>query len=97
MKKTSLPNPDAGIEVLSIGDGKVLAIYNDSHLCRYPLTVALSEDHGNTWTPLFNLEEDSGEFPSAALDSQGYVHVIYAWTPPGKTQRRIKHVVLNLH
>ena len=44
----------------------------------------------------FNIEEESGEFPSAAVDSQGYVHVSYAWTPPGKGQRRIKHVVMAL-
>lgn len=31
-----------------------------------------------------------------ALDSQGYVHVSYAWTPPGKNQRQIKHIVMDL-
>ena len=96
LKKTALPNPDAGITTLSLDSGNTILLYNNSHTERYPLTLALSKDYGNSWTPLFNLEEGSGEFPSAALDSQGFVHVTYAFTPVGKTQRRIKHVVLDL-
>lgn len=95
LKPTSLPNPDSGMDTLSLGE-KILLVYNNSHKERYPLTVALSKDYGNSWAPLFNLEERTGEFPSIALDAQGLVHVTYAYTPVGKTQRRIKHVVLDL-
>lgn len=91
-----VPNPDAGIDALSLDNEKIVLIYNDSHAERCPLTVALSYDHGNSWVPLFNLENESGEFPSTTLDSQGFVHVTYAYTPSGKTQRRIKHVVMDL-
>ncbi len=96
LKKTTLPNPDAGIDTLSLGNEKIILIYNDSHTDRYPLTLALSNDYGNSWTPLFNLEDESGEFPSATLDSQGFVHVTYAYMPIGKAQRCIKHVVMDL-
>lgn len=96
LKKTALPNPDSGIETLSLGKEKILLIYNDSHTQRHPLTVALSNDYGNTWVPLFNLEDESGEFPSAILDSQGMVHITYAFTTNGKIQRRVKHVVMDL-
>lgn len=96
LKKTTLANPDAGIDTLSLSNEKILLIYNDSHTDRYPLTLAFSNDHGNSWVPLFNLEDESGEFPSTTLDSQGFVHVTYAYTPFGKTQRRIKHVVVDL-
>lgn len=96
LEKTTLPNPDAGIDVLPLGEGKILLLYNHSHTCRYPLTVALSNNYGKSWTPLFDIEKESGECPSATLDSQGLVHVTYAWTPPEKKQRRIKHVVMDL-
>lgn len=97
LEKTALPNPDSGISTCSLGDGTVLLFYNNSHKNRYPLSAALSKDFGNSWTPLFDLESESGEFPSAALDSQGFVHVTYAYLPKGKTQRRIKHVVLDIN
>jgi predicted neuraminidase len=74
----------------------ILLIYNHSHTNRYPLSIALSRDSGNSWNKLFNIEEESGEFPSATLDSQDYLHVSYAWSPPGKTQRQIKHVVIDI-
>jgi predicted neuraminidase len=94
LRKTTLPNPDAAIDTLSLEDGKVLLVYNNSHVERYPLTVALSTDDGDSWTPLFNIEEESGEFPSITLDSQGLIHVIYAHKAPGQPQRRIKHIIL---
>lgn len=97
LKATSLPNPDAGIDALALGNEKIMLLYNNSHTERYPLTLALSNDWGNSWTPLLDLESTSGEFPSATLDSNGYIHVIYAHTPPGKTQRRIKHAVIDLN
>lgn len=96
LKNTTLPNPDSGIDALSIGGGQVLVFYNNSHTCRCPLTVALSSDYGNSWEPLFDIENESGEFPSATVDSNGRVHVTYALTPTGKTQRRIKHVIMNI-
>lgn len=96
LKKSILPNPDSGIDALSYGDGEIILIYNNSHTDRNPLTLALSRDNGNSWTPLFDLEADSGEFPSATQDSQGFIHVIYAYKPVGKAQRRIKHTVIDL-
>jgi predicted neuraminidase len=95
LKKSTLPNPDAGIDALSYGDGEIILIYNNSHTDRYPLTLALSRDNGNSWTPLFNLEDESGEFPSATKDSQGFIHVTYAYVSEGKAQRRIKHVIID--
>lgn len=95
LEKISLPNPDSAIETVDLGKGRILLIYNHSHETRYPLNVALSIDGGNTWKPFLILEKESGEFPSAILSSDGLVHVTYAWTPPGKSQRVIKHIVIN--
>lgn len=94
LSQTALSNPDSGIDVLTLPNHHILLFYNNSPTKRYPLSVALSKDGGISWDCLFNLEEESGEFPSATLDSQGLVHVCYAWIPPGKSQKQIKHVVL---
>lgn len=97
LKKTPLPNPDSGIDTLPLNNEKILLLYNDSHTDRYPLALAISKDCGNSWTPLLTLESKSGEFPSATLDSKGFLHVSYAHIPIGRTQRRIKHVVIDLN
>lgn len=97
LRKTNLPNPDSGVEVLSLDNDTTLLIYNNSHTNRYPLSLALSKDGGDSWNLLFNIEEESGEFPSATLDSKGYLHVSYAWVPRGKTQRQIKHIVMDIN
>lgn len=94
LEKTDLPNPDSGVEVLSLGKGQHLLFYNHSPTNRFPLTLALSQDDGKSWDKVFDLEQESGEFPSAVLDTEGNIHVIYAFMPKGKTQRRIKHLVL---
>lgn len=95
LQKTALPNPDAGIEVVSLGNGIFLLIYNQSHTTRYPLSLALSRDDGASWIPLLDLEKETGEFPSATMDKQGLVHITYAWSSTPHAQRRIKHLVLD--
>jgi len=92
LQPTTLPNPDSGIDTLALRDGKVVVVYNHSHSDRSPLTIALWCGEGNSWMTLLNIEEAYGEFPSVTLDSQAGVHVLYAYTPPGKTQRQIKHM-----
>lgn len=96
LEKSTLPNPDSGIDVVELGRDCILVVYNHSHTERYPLNVALSQDAGRTWTMVCTLEEKSGEFPAAIMTSDGLVHVMYAWSEPGKTQRRIKHAVLEI-
>jgi len=96
LQMTGLPNPDSGIEAVAMNTREeVLLIYNHSHTQRAPLSLALSKDYGASWTPILDIEKESGEFPSAALDLQGYIHVTYAWCPPGRTQRVIKHIIID--
>lgn len=96
LQKTELPNPDSGIDAVSLDPKKVFLAYNQSHCNRFPLTIALSQDSGTSWIPLFDIEKNSGEFPSILLDSQGHLHVTYAWTPPGKIQRKIKYLKIGM-
>jgi predicted neuraminidase len=92
--QTPLPNPDSGIDVVDLGDGKIVLVYNHSHTHRFPLNAAVSLDGGDSWSEPFVLDEQ-GEFPSAILASDGFIHVTYAVTPTGQEQRRIKHIVVN--
>ena len=92
--QTTLPNPDSGVDVADLGNGKIVVVYNHSHTNRFPLNAAVSMDGGDTWSDPFVLDE-KGEFPSAIVASSGLIHVTYAVTPPGHEQRRIKHIVIN--
>lgn len=89
---TSLPNPNAGVEALSLADGRVLLVFNDSIKKRYPLSLALSTDGGDTWERVAVLEDQMGEFsyPAAIQTQDGLVHITYTYN-----RERIKHVVLD--
>ena len=45
---TSLPNPDSGIDAVTLADGRHLLVYNPTTKGRSPLTVAISPD-GKNW------------------------------------------------
>jgi alpha-L-rhamnosidase len=96
LQPTSLPCPDSGIEAVDLGRGRLLVVYNHSHHHRFPLSVALSQDGGNTWASMMTLEEFSGEMPSALLSSDNRIHIVYAWAPLGSSQRCIKHAIVDL-
>jgi predicted neuraminidase len=89
---TSLPNPSAGIDTVSLRDGGFLLVYNPSDKRRSKLQVARSVD-GKTWEPYVALEDEtSGEYsyPAMIQTRDGLVHVTYTWR-----RERIKHVVID--
>jgi predicted neuraminidase len=88
---TSLPNPNAGIDAVTLRDGRQLIVYNHTTEGRSPLNVAVSRD-GKTWTPALALETGAGEYsyPAVIQSADGLVHITYTWK-----RQRIKHVVLD--
>jgi len=88
---TSLPNPNSGIDAVTLRDGRHLIVYNHTTQGRSPLNVAVSRD-GNTWTPALAVETDAGEYsyPAVIQSADGLVHITYTWK-----RQRIKHVVLD--
>jgi predicted neuraminidase len=88
---TSLPNPNAGIDAVTLRDGRHLIVYNHTTEGRSPLNVAVSRD-GKSWDPLLVLESEPGEYsyPAVIQTADGLVHVTYTWK-----RERIKHVVLD--
>ena len=92
MKATSLPNPSAGFDGVTLKDGRHLLVYNHTPRGRTPLNVAVSAD-GKEWQPLVTLESDPGEYsyPAMIQTHDGLVHITYTWK-----RKRIKHVVLDI-
>jgi predicted neuraminidase len=91
MQATSLPNPSAGIDAVTLNDGRQLLVYNHTARGRTPLNVALSSD-GRIWSSMVELETEPGEYsyPAVIQTKDGRVHISYTWK-----RARIKHVVLD--
>ncbi len=97
MTATALPNPNSGIDAVTLADGRHLLVYN--HTTRggsFPsgrnmLNVAISPD-GHDWKPVLTLERDRGEFsyPAVLQTSDGNVHITYTFQ-----RQSVKHVVLD--
>ena len=88
---TSLPNPNSGIDAVTLRDGRYLIVYNHTTQARSPLNVALSRD-GKSWEPALVLESEPGEYsyPAVIQAADGIVHVTYTWK-----RQRIKHVAID--
>jgi predicted neuraminidase len=98
MSLTSLPNPSAGIDAVTLADGRHLLVYNPTTRGnraagnpRGLLTVAISTD-GKDWKDSLVLERSDGEFsyPAVIQTDDGLVHITYTWK-----RERIKHVVVD--
>jgi predicted neuraminidase len=86
-----LPNPNAGIDALTLRDHRHLIVYNHTTKGRTPLNIAMSRD-GSTWTNVLTLESELGEYsyPAVIQTSEGRLHITYTWN-----RLRIKHVVID--
>ncbi len=96
MKATELPNPSAGTDAVTLGDGRQLLVYNHTTRRSKPrsremLNVAISED-GKRWDVVMTLERREGEFsyPAVIQSRDGMVHITYTYL-----RRSVKHVVLD--
>ena len=98
MKVTNLPNPNSGIDSVTLPDGRHLLIYN--HLGsgqtgwgrRGMLNLAISRD-GVAWRKVAVLEREEGaefSYPAITQATDGLVHLTYTWK-----RQRIKHVVVD--
>ncbi len=96
-----LPNPNSGIDAVTLKDGRQLVVYNHAgHFPdqpgsgpRWPLNIALSDD-GVTWRPALTLEDkplpEGYAYPAVIQTDDGLVHITYTWD-----RKRIRHVVID--
>jgi predicted neuraminidase len=91
MGLTTLPNPNSGIDAVTLADKRHLIVYNHTPRGRSPLNVSLSAD-GRQWQAGVVLESEPGEYsyPAVIQTADGLVHVSYTWK-----RQRVKHVVLD--
>lgn len=96
MAATTLPNPSAGTDALTLKDGRQLLVYNHSirgkkSPGRKILNVAMSAD-GKNWEAVLTLENEKGEYsyPAVIQTSDGLVHITYTYD-----RESVKHVVID--
>jgi predicted neuraminidase len=89
---TELPNPNSGIDALTLRDGRHLLVYNPVEHGRETLCLAVSND-AVRWLPVVSLEnrpEKEYSYPAVIQSREGLVHVTYTWE-----RTRIRHVVID--
>ncbi|MEM6689446.1 MAG: exo-alpha-sialidase [Planctomycetota bacterium] len=96
---TGLPNPNSGIEALTLDDGRHLLVYNhsegnrkDGWGSRNRLNLAISDD-GFVWhevTTVESVEKGELSYPAMIQTSDGKVHLTYTWN-----RKRIRHCIIN--
>lgn len=97
LAQTSLPNPNSGIDGVTLRDGQQLLVYNHTDKTtgsprgREMLNLALSRD-GKEWSAAAVLERGTGEFsyPAVIQTRDGLVHVTYT-----HQRTRIKHLAID--
>jgi predicted neuraminidase len=96
MTATALPNPNSGVDAVTLRDGRQLLVYNHTTRRSQPsgrqmLNVALSEN-GTDWKPVVTLERQKGEYsyPAVIQAGDGSVHITYTYQ-----RQTVKHVVLH--
>jgi predicted neuraminidase len=76
MMNTGLPNPNSGIDGVTLANGQQLLVYNHTAKGRSPLNFAVfTEDEG--WRSVLTLEQGSGEFshPAVIQSADGRIHI----------------------
>ena len=76
----SVPNPNSGIDIVRLRDGRFVLIYNNSTRQRTPLTLAVSTD-GEHFRNFATLEDTPGEYsyPAIIQSPRGDLEMTYTW------------------
>lgn len=74
--KTVLPNNNAGVWATALKSGGIAVVFNNAHLGRTPLTVALSYDGGETFPFMRDLENEPLPLDQNCTCGRG-------WSPAG--------------
>lgn len=101
MDATSLPNPNSGVDGVTLKDGRQFLVYNPTGKNwgdRVPLSIALSTN-GKNWKRVLDLEplrentDKEGEeysYPTVIQAEDGKIHLVYTWN-----RKTVKYIVLD--
>ncbi len=83
-----VPNPNSGIDVVRLGDGRIVLAYNNTAGGRTPLNLAVSGD-GEHFRMFKTLEDKPGEYsyPAMILGRDGALRITYTWN-----RKRIRYL-----
>ncbi|HME55751.1 MAG TPA: sialidase family protein [Candidatus Lokiarchaeia archaeon] len=96
-----LPNPGGGFHMMRLQSGNLAIIYNhapvpeENHgFARNPLSVAISEDDGETWAYRRNIMEAHdddvnqgiGGYPTMTQGADGTIHATWSFSHPGEVE-----------
>jgi predicted neuraminidase len=92
MALTDLPNPNSGLDAVTLADGRHLLIYNHTARGRSPLNLAISAD-GKSWQAALVLEDEPNaefSYPAIIQTSDGLVHITYTWK-----REKVRHAIVD--
>lgn len=82
-EETELRHNDSGVDVVRLQSGRMLLVFNDvaDREIRTPLSMAVSEDEGRTWSKPVVLDDADGDFcyPAVIQTADGTIHVAYTY------------------
>ena len=93
-----LPNPNSGIDAVTLKDGRHLLVYNHTYRgqgsprAREMMNVAISTD-GIHWQPALTLDREANaefSYPAVIQSADGSVHITYTWK-----RQKVSHIVVN--
>lgn len=92
---TSLPNTDSSVAALRDDKGRLLMVFNDGTKARNMLSLAISNDDGESWQHLHTFEHSNDEkaefsYPAFVQDSTSRYHLVYTWM-----RTHIKHIAFS--
>ena len=89
----NLPNPNSGIDAVTLSDGRHFMVYNHLKSGRHMLNTAISDD-GINWKPVALLENETKgsefSYPAVIQSDDGMIHITYTWN-----RKLIRHVVID--
>jgi len=107
---SELPDPGAGLEIISLANGHWVVVNNDTEKGRHSLCVRVSDDEGKTWKWRRHLERDlpgpeAGRYgyPSILQAKDGSLHATYSYelakttAPKDSAGRSLRETIKHVH
>lgn len=80
----NIPNPDSPVSAISLSDGRILMVFNDSEISAGGLSMAVSQDEGLSWNRLGRIGGKSAEigqvnrYPDMEMLDDGTILLTYS-------------------